>query len=419
MRRRPDNDLADIDNGRLLYRECDGTGNCIRRYPHLFHRGLRLGFQLRARHGIREAGAGHARRDHRYPQRSARFLSQTFRDRSHRELGARIDRHAWDDAVRCRGRDVDEMTCPLLAKGGQGGRDAIEHALDVDVDHRVPVVDARRHIQFAGILEGSFWLWTEDGEPPLYLNTGDFYLLTHGQPYCTGSDPTLVPIDGREVLASCMDADGIVRYGQHGDKVSAAGGRFVFDADAEDLLLKLLPPLVHVPAGSEGAPSLRALLELLRLETEAVRPGGAVVATNLANMVLMQSLRLRMASWAHLPGWLGALADPKIGAALHLLHADIAHRWTVDELASSVAMSRTTFAERFKAMTGVPPLRYLIEWRVAVASAALKSNHRSISEVAEIVGYGSAAAFSSVFFKVTGRRPGQYRVESAVVERDP
>ncbi|WP_409052229.1 helix-turn-helix transcriptional regulator [Variovorax sp. GrIS 2.14] len=68
---------------------------------------------------------------------------------------------------------------------------------------------------------------------------------------------------------------------------------------------------------------------------------------------------------------------------------------------------------------GCSPLRYLIEWRVAVASAALKSSHRSISEVAEIVGYGSAAAFSSVFFKVTGRRPGQYRVESAVVERDP
>lgn len=274
----------------------------------------------------------------------------------------------------------------------------------------------RRHIKFAGILEGAFWLWTEDGNPPLHLNTGDFYLLTRGQTYCTGSDPTLVPVDGRAVLAKYRDADGVVRYGQQGDKVSAAGGRFVFDAGAEDLLLKLLPPLVHVPAASAGAASLRALLELLRLETEAVRPGAAVVATNLANMVVMQSLRLHMASGIQLPGWLGALADAKIGEALRLLHADIARRWTVDELASSVAMSRTSFAERFKTLTGIPPLRYLIEWRMAVASAALKSNRRSISEVAESVGYGSAAAFSSGFFKVTGRRPGQYRVESAVVD---
>ena len=274
----------------------------------------------------------------------------------------------------------------------------------------------RKHIKFAGILEGAFWLWTDDGEPPLYLQAGDFYLLTRGQSYCTGSDPTLAPIDGREVLVSCLQADGVVRYGLQGDKVSAAGGRFVFDADAEDLLLKLLPPLVHVPAASEGAASLRALLDLLRLETEAVRPGAAVVATNLANMVLMQSLRLHMASGVRLPGWLGAIADPRIGAALALLHADIARRWTVNELATSVAMSRTSFAERFKALTGVPPLRYLIEWRMAVAGAALKSNQRSISDVAESVGYGSAAAFSSVFFKVTGRRPGQYRVESAAVD---
>lgn len=244
----------------------------------------------------------------------------------------------------------------------------------------------RHHIKFAGVLEGAFWLWTDDGEPPLHLRTGDFYLLTRGQSYCTGSDTTLVPIDGREVLASCLNADGIVRYGHQGDKVSAAGGRFVFDADAEDLLLKLLPPIVHVPAASQGAASLRALLELLRLETEAVRPGAAVVATNLASMVLMQSLRLHMASGVRLPGWLGALADPKVGAVLALLHADIARRWTVEELASSVAMSRTSFAERFKTMTGVPPLRYLIEWRLAVASAALKSNHRSVSEVAESVG---------------------------------
>lgn len=269
----------------------------------------------------------------------------------------------------------------------------------------------RRHIKFAGILEGAFWLWTDKCQPPLYLKAGDFFLLTRGQPYCTGSDPTLAPVDGRGVLASCLDADGVVRYGRQGDKVSAAGGRFMFDADAEALLLKLLPPLVHIPAGSQGAASLQALLELLRLETEVVRPGAAVIATNLANMVLMQSLRLHMASGEQLPGWLGALADPRIGATLRLLHADIARRWTVEELASSVAMSRTSFAQRFKALTGVPPLRYLIEWRMAVASTALRSHHRTISEVAESVGYSSAAAFSSVFFRVMGRRPGQYRAD--------
>jgi AraC-like DNA-binding protein len=268
-----------------------------------------------------------------------------------------------------------------------------------------------RHIKFGGVLEGSFWLWTEDEAAPVKLEAGDFYLLTRGQPYCTGSDPALDPIDGREVLSSCRRPDGIVRYGEEGEKVSAAGGRFTFDDNTSDLLLTLLPPLVHVPADSESAAPLRAVLELLRLETEATRPGASVAAVSLANMVLVQILRVHLASGVHAPGWLGALADPKIGAALGLMHADIARRWKIEELASAVAMSRTTFTERFKALVGLPPLNYLIRWRMAVAGGALRTG-KSLSEIAESVGYGSDTAFNSAFKRTTGRSPGRSRSQN-------
>ena len=261
---------------------------------------------------------------------------------------------------------------------------------------------AYRHMKFGGVLEGSFWLWTEDAAAPVKLEAGDFYLLTHGQPYCTGSDPALAPIDGREVLASHRCPDGIVRYGNAGEKTSAAGGRFTFDDNTSDLLLTLLPPLVHVPATSESAAPLRAVLELLRLETEAPRPGNSVAAVSLANMVLVQILRVHLASGIHTPGWLGALADPKIGAALGYMHADIARRWKIEELASAVAMSRTTFTERFKALVGMPPLNYLIRWRMAVAGAALRTG-KSLSSIAESVGYGSDTAFNSAFKRLTGQ----------------
>ncbi|MDM0059332.1 AraC family transcriptional regulator [Variovorax fucosicus] len=265
------------------------------------------------------------------------------------------------------------------------------------------------HVKFGGVMEGSFWLWTEDGAPPVHLGTGDFFLLTRGQPYCTGSDPALAPVDGREILVACLGPDGIVRHGEAGEKASAAGGRFVFDDDTGDLLLQLLPPLIHVRAASESAAPLRALLELLRLETATAGPGAAVVATNLANMVLVQILRVHLASGVHTPGWLGALADPKIGAALGLMHADIARRWIVEELASAVAMSRTAFTERFKARVGMPPLRYLIDWRMAVAGAALRAGDKSLSVIAESVGYGSDTAFSSAFKRTMGQSPGRYR----------
>lgn len=267
----------------------------------------------------------------------------------------------------------------------------------------------RRHIKFAGVLEGAFWLWVDDGTPPLRLETGDFYLLTRGQPYCTGSDPTLDAIDGREVLATCVDADGIVRYGSGGERTSASGGRFVFDNDANGLLSRLLPPIVHVPAASESAASLRAVLELLRLESRTRKPGAPVAAASLANMVLVQILRAHIATDAPTPGWLGALADPKVGAAIALMHEDIARPWRVDDLACAVAMSRTAFTERFKSLVGMPPLKYLTDWRMAVAGRALKTSDDSVSAVAENVGYGSDVAFSSAFRRAMGSSPGRWR----------
>lgn len=264
------------------------------------------------------------------------------------------------------------------------------------------------HIKFGGVLEGSFWLWFEDGAPPVELRAGDFYLLTQGQAYCVGSDPSLAPADGREVLATRRCADGIVRYGETGAKASAAGGRFVFDANTSELLLKSLPSLIHIPAAAETVPALRGLLDLLRLETETSRPGASVAAASLANMVLVQVLREHLASGAYMRGWLGALADRKIGAALTLIHADVTRPWKVGELAAAVAMSRTTFSERFRTLVGLTPIDYLTEWRIAKAGAALREG-KSIASVAESVGYGSEAAFNSAFKRIVGESPGRYR----------
>ncbi|AUH52367.1 AraC family transcriptional regulator [Chromobacterium sp. ATCC 53434] len=271
---------------------------------------------------------------------------------------------------------------------------------------------AYQHIKFGGVLAGAFWLWFEDGVPPIRLRQGDFYLLTQGQAYCTGSDPSLAPADGREVLAANRGADGVVRYGQGGERISAAGGRFVLDASASALLLKSLPPLIHIPAASESAPALRATLELLRLETETLRPGASLAAASLANMVLVQVLRAYLASSAHTPGWLGALADLKIGKALGLMHANAARHWKVDELAAAVAMSRTMFSQRFRSLVGMTPIDYLTHWRIAKASAALRAGE-SIASVAESVGYGSEAAFHSAFKRIVGQSPGRYRRSQA------
>ncbi len=267
-----------------------------------------------------------------------------------------------------------------------------------------------RHLKFGGVLRGTMWLWADDtAAQPMRLEAGDVYLLTSGHSYRTASAFDLPPVDGRAVFQTSLGPDGIVRHGSEGDVTMVSGGRFTFADDMSDMLLGLLPPVVHIPAGSPAAAPLRATLDIVGFETGANRPGARVVNGALGTLVLVQILRAHLASRNAMPGWLGALADPRIGPVLGLLHSDPARRWRVEDMAVAAGMSRTTFNERFAAKVGTSPLDYLIRWRMVVASAALKTGEQSLADIATKVGYASESAFSMAFKRVQNERPGQHR----------
>jgi len=271
---------------------------------------------------------------------------------------------------------------------------------------------AYRHIKFGGVIKGARWVWIEGVTTPAKLEEGDFFLLTDGLPYCFASDPSVELQDGEQVFARHLGADGIVRYGQGEMRAISVGGQFEFDGDMSGLLLNFLPPLVIVSAKSPEARSLRAALELFKAETESVRPGAAAMAGSVANIVLVNILRSHLAANPRSAGWLGALSDPRIGSALRMVHEEIARRWKVEELASKVGMSRTAFIERFKDLVGLPPLEYLIRWRMTIARDALKTGNDNLSSVAAAVGYASETTFSTTFKKMFGQSPSRYRLEA-------
>jgi AraC-like DNA-binding protein len=268
-----------------------------------------------------------------------------------------------------------------------------------------------RHIKFGGVIEGHEWIWIEGVTTPVKLVEGDFYLLTDGSPYCFASDPAVKLADGEQVFATHLDTNRVVRYGHGETRTIGVGGRFQFDDDMSGLLLNFLPPLVLVSANSPHARSLSAALDLIRTETESVRPGVTAMADSLANIVLVSILRAHLAASPKSAGWLGALADPRIGSALRMVHEEIARRWKVEDLASKVGMSRTAFIERFKDLVGLPPLEYLIRWRMTVAKDALKTSNDNLSSIAAAVGYASDTTFSSTFKRMFGQSPNRYRSE--------
>ena len=102
----------------------------------------------------------------------------------------------------------------------------------------------------------------------------------------------------------------------------------------------------------------------------------------------------------------------QLAPALRQMHARIDRSWTVAELAKVAALSRSAFFERFTRAVGLPPMEYLLAWRMAVAKDLLRRPEIGLAEVAARVGYGSASTFSTAFSRHVGKPPSRYRKAS-------
>lgn len=187
------------------------------------------------------------------------------------------------------------------------------------------------------------------------------------------------------------------------------GGYFRFDRANAQLLVKLLPPVIHIRRDEPGATRVRRIVELIGEETNADLPGRVLILERLVEVLLVEALRFCSATAAREEqGLLAGLSDPALAQTLREIHVDVSRRWTVEQLARTAGMSRAVFAERFSRKIGMPPMQYLLEWRVALAKDMLRTERPSLAEVAERVGYQSASAFSTAFTRLTGRSPSEF-----------
>jgi AraC-like DNA-binding protein len=264
---------------------------------------------------------------------------------------------------------------------------------------------------FCAVLEGSCRLEL-DGHPPLTLEAGDFLLLPATPGFTmSGFQPvTPQPIDAK-TAASASVAE--VRHGTRGGPpdVRLLGGYFVFDSPDAALLVSLLPGIVHV----RGVERLSVLVGLVGDEASERRAGRELVLTRLVEVLLIEALRAAPGEEAP-PGLLRGLSDPRLAPALRQMHGRLARAWTVAELAKTAALSRSAFFDRFTRSVGLPPMEYLLAWRMAVAKDLLCRHRLGLAEVAERVGYGSASAFSTAFSRHVGEPPSRYARGAAPAE---
>jgi AraC-like DNA-binding protein len=265
---------------------------------------------------------------------------------------------------------------------------------------------AHEGIKCYAVVSGTRWLAVEGVADPVRLQAGDCFLLPRGWPFRLASDLSLPPIDAMTLLQG--KSNGGVTVFNGGGESFIVGGHFTLDGKSADILLSVLPPIVHIRSESDRA-VLRWCVEQMMQELRAPQAGGFLVVQHLAHMMLVQALRLHLAEGKEGGvGWLFALADPQMAVAIAAMHGDPAFAWTLQTLAERAGMSRTSFALKFKATVGVSPIDYLTRWRMLLAGERLIDAKDPVSTIALSLGYESESAFSTAFRRVMGRSPRQY-----------
>lgn len=270
---------------------------------------------------------------------------------------------------------------------------------------------ATRLILFHIVARGSCWVATTGGDRH-WAHEGDVIVLPYGDQHTMGGEAPAESVPIVSLLdAPPWDALPVVRHGGGGARTDIVCGFLHSEDPLFDPAMRALPPVfvVRLPQGAASG-WVRASIAYALEEAVPSNQSGSVISTRLPELVLTEVLRVHLATApAAEHGWLAALRDPVLAPALALLHGSPAHRWTVADLASGAAVSRSLLDARFRQVLGRSPIRYLTEWRMHLAEELLLTTGVAVAAVARRVGYESEEAFSRAFRRERGLSPSHWR----------
>lgn len=270
---------------------------------------------------------------------------------------------------------------------------------------------ASGYAHFHVIERGGAWLRMANEKHAQPLASGDLVIIPHGRGHVLSDQPDTKPVPLRQLIKGRTDSCQLMQHGGGGAQTLMTCGSFQFEAAGQNPLLAVLPPLIHLH-GNRGRSVewLEATLRMLADEARQPRAGSETLIARLLDVIFVQAMRVWMETQPfEKGGWLGALRDPQIGTALSYIHREPQRAWSVQTLASEVAMSRSPFAAKFTTLVGEPPLSYLTRWRMQIAADLLLHEGCTVSQVAERVGYEAEAAFSKAYKRFYGHSPLAHR----------
>jgi len=265
-------------------------------------------------------------------------------------------------------------------------------------------------IGFHYVVEGRLIAQVEGG-PSTELQQGEIILLPRNAVHVLASSLDLEPYPAKDVVTQPPGA-GIyqVKYGGGGEETHIVCGYLGTDSVDNPLMAALPPMLTLNVADTPGGAWIAQSFAYAAQQLATPEAGAATIIGKLSELMFVEAVRRYIEA---LPpqecGWLAGLRDPAVGRALALMHTKPAHAWTAEELASTVNTSRSSFAERFTTLLGMPPMRYLTNWRMHLAATKLRDTRQTIAQIAYEVGYESEAAFTRAFRREMGHPPAAWR----------
>jgi AraC-like DNA-binding protein len=279
------------------------------------------------------------------------------------------------------------------------------------------VLPASQHlVSYHVVTQGRCWAGLRGG-PPERFEAGDVLVVPHGDAYfLADSATTEATYDADEAVAffrsmAAGEMPSVVREGGRGERTQFICGFLGCDLKPCNPVLDALPAMVHLRAAGRSDDRMTHLIEFALCELREPSPGGHGMLLRLAELMFVEVVRRQLGAMSgEQTGWLAGLHDPLVARTLSLLHGSPARRWTLGQLARQVGTSRSVLAERFAQFVGQPPMQYLAQWRMQLATRLLaEPGARKMAAVAELIGYESEAAFSRAFKKSVGVSPAAWR----------
>jgi len=301
------------------------------------------------------------------------------------------------------------------------------HALTPETALRFP---CERSFGLHAVARGRVFVHAPNLDEPLALQAGDLVLMARGCVHLLSLDSTppahsttvaIAPFAGAVPTAATAATAATMASHSLSPPTQVISAAYQLWHAPLHPFLRSLPPWFVLRGHS--LPQLSALpLTLGLLDRELGDRGlGATSATHgLLDALFAFALReIAERENTGAPGWNHAIADRPIHQVLSLMHGNLGHGWTLEELGQQVGLSRSALAERFRATLGDSPLNHLRTLRMHKAMQLLSETRQTLEQIAQAVGYQDAFGFSKVFKRTTGQSPRQFRDQDAQARQTP